>query len=233
MAKLDASVAVTTPEGVRVQAVLAEPSRRMWALAIDALVLCALYVVLLFIAFAVFSLTAFGIVLVIFFVLTWGYFFLFEAYAGGATLGKRALGICVVNADLTPVSPGRALWRNVLRYIDMMPGCFGVGLFCILALPRCQRLGDFIAGTLVICRRMPPLSGGAIEASPAPLPWPVDYEGQLALMAFAQYIQTTNAERAAEMAACFAPLLPQLSETERAAVLASAGAWFANGGRAS
>lgn len=67
----------------------------------------------------------------------------------GATLGKMALGLRVVNTDGSPISWGGSVIRNLLRIID---GLFGylVGAIIIWTSPTKQRLGDKVAHTIVI-----------------------------------------------------------------------------------
>jgi hypothetical protein len=47
-----------------------------------------------------------------------------------------------------------ALARNLLRFIDYLPGLYLIGLITMLCNKRNKRLGDFVAGTLVVHERM-------------------------------------------------------------------------------
>ena len=81
----------------------------------------------------------------------WGYFFLAEGFFDGRTLGKRALGLRVIGAGGTPLTLQAAALRNLLRFIDLQPfpsGVLGLGLVALH--PRSQRLGDIVAGTIVV-----------------------------------------------------------------------------------
>jgi hypothetical protein len=40
--------------------------------------------------------------------------------------------------------------RNLVRYVDWIPGFYGVGIIAIFATRQHQRLGDLAAGTLVV-----------------------------------------------------------------------------------
>ena len=42
------------------------------------------------------------------------------------------------------------LLRNLLRAVDFLPLFYGVGLMSLLLTRHCQRIGDIIAGTLVV-----------------------------------------------------------------------------------
>src|SRR6185437_16847088 len=48
----------------------------------------------------------------------WGYFTLFEALNGGRTPGKQALGIRVVMDTGRAITPGAAVVRNLVRFVD-------------------------------------------------------------------------------------------------------------------
>ena len=85
----------------------------------------------------------------IFFV-QWLYFFLFEWRWNGQTPGKRLLHLRVIKADGTPVSWIDVLLRNLARPIDAFGPMGLIGLLLIFVTPRAQRLGDFMARTLVI-----------------------------------------------------------------------------------
>ena len=43
-----------------------------------------------------------------------------------------------------------ALARNLVRYVDYLPGFYGVGIVAMFLSRRHQRLGDMVAGTLVV-----------------------------------------------------------------------------------
>lgn len=75
-----------------------------------------------------------------------GYFVVMEA-AFGATLGKYLLGLRVQNADGNGVGIGAALVRNFVRIVDV---CCLVGAVFIWSSTRRQRLGDLLAGTVVV-----------------------------------------------------------------------------------
>ena len=68
----------------------------------------------------------------------------------GQTPGKKVLGISVINDDLSPVTLGTSMVRNLLRTVDFLPLFYLAGLVCMLSNQRFQRLGDLAAGTLVI-----------------------------------------------------------------------------------
>jgi len=75
------------------------------------------------------------------------YYIVLEAYGG--TLGKRILGMRIVDANGNKPGFGKSLIRNLLRIVD---GLFGyiVGAIIVASSPTKQRLGDKAAGTFVV-----------------------------------------------------------------------------------
>jgi uncharacterized RDD family membrane protein YckC len=82
------------------------------------------------------------------FLLDWGYFAGFEIATGGRTLGKMALRLRVLTAEGGTPGAGSLLIRNLVRSVDIL---FGVPLMALDPLAR--RLGDRLAGTLVVHER--------------------------------------------------------------------------------
>lgn len=70
----------------------------------------------------------------------------------GATPGKWIVGIRVVGTDLQPCGFGRAIVRNVLKFVD---GFFNylVGILLVALNENRQRVGDMAANTIVIDTR--------------------------------------------------------------------------------
>ncbi|MDQ3815532.1 MAG: RDD family protein [Armatimonadota bacterium] len=94
-----------------------------------------------------------AIFILITFLLWYGYFFFFEWLWDGQTPGKRWLGLRVVQVNSLPVTIWPAFVRNLLRIVDFLPIFYGVGsLVCILN-PHNRRVGDLVAGTVVIRER--------------------------------------------------------------------------------
>jgi uncharacterized RDD family membrane protein YckC len=68
----------------------------------------------------------------------------------GQTIGKRLVGIVVVDLEGDPIGYREALVRTLLRVVDFLPTLYIVGLVLILVTDRWQRLGDIAAGTVVV-----------------------------------------------------------------------------------
>ncbi len=92
----------------------------------------------------------FAIVVILMFLLEFGYFALFEIFWNGQTPGKRYAQVRVIKDDGRPIGAYEAIVRNAVRLIDWLPGMYGVGLISIFASRKSKRLGDFVAGTVVV-----------------------------------------------------------------------------------
>ncbi len=93
------------------------------------------------------------LILVLFLIIT-GYFAFFEWLWNGQTPGKRWLKLRVIREDGRPVTFWEAAVRNLLRSFDMMPAPFySIGLISVFSTARDQRVGDLVAGTVVVRER--------------------------------------------------------------------------------
>jgi uncharacterized RDD family membrane protein YckC len=91
-----------------------------------------------------------GIYLVGLFVVEWGYGCLFEALWNGQTPGKKAFQLRVMKAEGYSIGIHEAMLRNLLRAADILPVLYGVGFLTMLCNGRMQRIGDLVAGTIVV-----------------------------------------------------------------------------------
>lgn len=92
----------------------------------------------------------YGFFLIISLVWTIGYYVYFEVRRNGRTPGKKAFGIRVVMANGQQVRFFNSLLRNILRVADFLPSFFMAGVFTALITENQQRIGDFLANTIVI-----------------------------------------------------------------------------------
>lgn len=153
---LDAIHRVVTPESVEFEFVLAGIYSRALAWLVDRLVIAAVYVALTICTALLvggwgelISVTA----VLLYFVLDWGYMVLFESLWAGQTPGKRALGLRVLQEGGVRVGFEQVLLRNLARVVDGMPVLYAVGGLAALLSSRHQRLGDLLAGTVVVRER--------------------------------------------------------------------------------
>lgn len=118
-----------------------------------------------------------GFIMIYLFIFMWFYNFFFERGKKAATWGKRIVGLKVVSTDGSRADEKQIFIRNILRAADLLPGAplymwfpneflqmglmmlgigiftmgtYGVGLTACLLTPRFQRIGDLVAGTIVV-----------------------------------------------------------------------------------
>ncbi|MFC0028780.1 RDD family protein [Micromonospora chaiyaphumensis] len=124
-----------------------------------------------------------GMQLVLLVLVLVGYPVLMERFAGGRTLGKLAVGLRVVRADGGPVGVGQSLTRALVGVAVEWPGLvlpllsWAASVTVMLSDPRGRRLGDLVAGTLVVHTR----SVGGWRPGPPPVPPLLGWAGTLDL----------------------------------------------------
>ncbi|HPR42519.1 MAG TPA: RDD family protein [Candidatus Methanofastidiosa archaeon] len=77
------------------------------------------------------------------------YFTYFEG-SSGQTIGKKLMNLKVIKTDGREMDYLSALVRNVLRIVDSLPTLYILGILLILVTKERQRLGDMVAGTIVV-----------------------------------------------------------------------------------
>jgi len=87
--------------------------------------------------------------LVTFFIF-WGYYIFFEMVWNGQSPGKRKLGLRVIRTDGSPITFTESLIRNLIRLFDFLPAYYGIGMVTMFVNSQARRLGDLVAGTLVV-----------------------------------------------------------------------------------
>jgi len=202
---LDTVRRVATPEGVEITLRVAGPVPRALAYSLDLLLRGAVMFALMI---AVSALGNFGsaIILLTAFLLEWLYPVLFEVLSAGATPGKRAMGLIVLNDDGTPVRWPASLTRNLLRAIDFLPFLYFVGFVTMVANRDFKRLGDLAANTLVVYRDEKSAAASIPETGPIAPSIPLTLAEQRTLLDFSERSNRLTAERAAELAEIVAPL---------------------------
>jgi len=93
------------------------------------------------------------------FCIYWGYFAFFEILWSGRTPGKRLAAIRVIKESGRPINAYEAIGRNIMRAIDFLPAMYGLGVVVMMTNRNSRRLGDYLAGTVVIHDRK---SSGAL-----------------------------------------------------------------------
>ncbi len=86
---------------------------------------------------------------IVFLFIIFAYLILMEAYVGW-TVGKRILGMRVVDGSGNKIGLSKSVIRNLLRFVDGLPALNILGIVLIASSPRGQRFGDRVAKTYVI-----------------------------------------------------------------------------------
>ena len=205
-AALDTLRSVTTPEGIELNLRLAGPVPRACAWAIDLIIRAGVVVGLSMLVAPLRELGT-GLMLLAIFLLEWAYPAVFEIYYGGATPGKRAIGLRVVNDDGTPVQPAASVIRNLLRAVDFLPMLYGAGLLAMLTNRDFKRLGDIVAQTVVIYREDARPVIAIPAAPPVSPPLPLGIDEARAILDYAERMPELTQERADELAQIAEPLI--------------------------
>ena len=111
---------------------------------------------------------AIGILSAIAFLSLWFYGAYMETYFDGRTLGKMLANIRTISVDGSAIDGSQATLRNFFRGLDVAPflslglvfgpeagqmpaiPIFAFGLLCMTVSPKFQRIGDLVAGTIVV-----------------------------------------------------------------------------------
>ena len=204
---LDTTLLAETPEGIGILLRPAGAVPRALAYALDWFI----RVVTFGIAAAVLSAVqgvGTGIMLILYFSLEWGYPIVFELLPGSATPGKRVLGLHVIMDSGLPVTPSGSVTRNLLRVADFMPVAFAFGLLSMLLRHDFKRLGDIVAGTLVVHSEQVRLAGELPDVEPLAPRVPLTRPQQVAILHLAGRARRLTLERVDELAALAENALP-------------------------
>ena len=172
----DDRLTISTPEGVDLSLTLAGVGSRFVAAITDGVIQ---YGTIIAAAIVLFSTDGFGagdnvasaVFAVVLFVVFFAYDVAFEVLASGRTPGKRWNGLRVVRVGGQPIGFLSSAIRNLLRLVDILPGFYLVGMTAVLVTRKNQRLGDVVAGTVVVReRRAAPQAPGALARPGGRLP---------------------------------------------------------------
>lgn len=194
-----------TPEGISLELVPASFVPRAAAWLIDAVVRGAIMLGCS-LALALLGMTGYGLMMLVYFVVFWLYPVLFEVFRDGQTIGKKAMKLKVVMDNGLPISWQASMIRNLLILADFLPFGFFAGLLASLFNPQSKRLGDLVAGTLVVYTESQndlPI----IEPCPPILPPMVlSLSEQQAILMFAERSDSIAEQRRRELAEILTPL---------------------------
>ena len=203
---LDTVRRVATPEGCELKLRIAGPAVRVRAWLFDFLIRVLIF------AAAAMLLGYFGrlggtVAMLLAFVLEWLYPIIFEVFWQGATPGKRMSDLVVLHDDGTPISWGASFARNTLRFVDFLPFGYACGLLSIWLNAESKRLGDLLAGTVVVYTgeaAQPFIDDTSMDAEQPP--FPLTLSEQQALLEYRQRASTLTEARSLELAELARPL---------------------------
>jgi uncharacterized RDD family membrane protein YckC len=223
---LDTRYRVEIPGGIHLEAQVVGPIPRSFAFLIDKVIQA--------IAISAMSIAAIplgmggiggGFLLIFLFAVEWLYPVLFELLMRGQTPGKKVLGIAVVNDDLSPVTLGTSLVRNLLRTIDFLPLLYLGAVITMLSNRRFQRLGDLAAGTLVISSTRAAQAAVVVDVEPLAPAIQLSRSEQTTLVEFLQRSAQISQPRQQELASMLEGITHDKGE-DGVDRLRRYGAWF-------
>jgi len=147
------SLFIRTPEGIVFSQLLAGPVTRFFAWFIDLLCISAAMTLLGFgldLLELVNGNFAAALYVLGYFVISIGYGIFFEWRWRGQTVGKKLFRLRVVDVEGMRLQFNQIVVRNLLRFVDALPAFYFVGGVTCWLNPKCQRLGDIAANTIVI-----------------------------------------------------------------------------------
>lgn len=142
------SVNIRTTQNVAIDYETAGLGERIGAFLIDALVLLAYGIAVVWILSEVSIYTYW--IFILFYLPAFFYHLICEIAFNGQSIGKRQLKIKVVRLDGTPATIGGYILRWILRPIDIGLFTGGLAVLLIALSDKAQRLGDMAAGTTVV-----------------------------------------------------------------------------------
>lgn len=154
-------VQIATPDEIELEFQVAGLSSRLVAAMIDIILFVGTWIVIFFSigAYADFfkstweswSYLGFALITLTIFLSFWGYGIFWEQVLAGQTPGKKGMKLRVICINGLPVGIQQSLIRNLLLIVDLQPGfMFFMGIVSILRSPLSQRVGDIVAGTIVV-----------------------------------------------------------------------------------
>ncbi len=150
---MNSELRIRTPEGIAFAYQLAGPVARCMAWGVDLVAVIVLGQGASSVCAKVGLISAdfaSALSMIAYFVVSIGYGIFTEWAWRGQTLGKRIMRLRVMDAHGLRLQFHQILMRNLLRFADLLPGCYLVGGVAMVLSRRAQRLGDLAANTVVV-----------------------------------------------------------------------------------
>lgn len=155
-------ITIETPEHIELEYELAGLGSRFVGIFIDSIIqsiMIAILVIILLLTepnifekgpIGLFSSIFASAIVVLIFLVLFGYFIFFETLWTGQTPGKRTSQIQVIKDNGEPVRFVDSLIRNMFRIVDFLPAYYVAGIIMILMNKQNKRIGDMVAKTIVV-----------------------------------------------------------------------------------
>jgi len=195
------------PEGAMLNLIPAGVGVRFMAFVVDFIIRITLFIVLALVAGQMGEFGE-GLMLLTWFLLEWFYPVFFELYRG-STPGKKLYKLEVVQDNGLPVSASSSLVRNLFRAIDFLPVGYMFGFICTLCNIKFQRIGDLVAGTLVVYEAENKVYKNIEDDRQLQINLPLTPEQQSALLNYIERFDSFSGQRADELAAILEKYLPK------------------------
>lgn len=155
-------IQINTPEYVSLRFQPANIGSRAVAVLIDTLIITITLIVFFLLGFLVIDgmegifhigqseFFILALIIIIFFAISYGYYIFFEYFTSGQTPGKKVAGIRVIQENGHSITLLASILRNLMRIIDYLPSFYFLGILMIYFHSKNKRLGDLVAGTVVV-----------------------------------------------------------------------------------
>lgn len=150
-------IKITTPENIEIEYRLAGLGARAAAAVIDMLIQASAIIVILItlIALEIDPIELYedhqgwviGIVIIVVWIIVYGYFIIFEMSMNGMTPGKKIFRLRTIRNNGQPMTIKHSVIRNLFRIIIDL---YGIGIVLMFFSKQHKRIGDRVASTIVV-----------------------------------------------------------------------------------
>jgi hypothetical protein len=137
----------------------------------------------------------------------------------------------VVQDNGCPVTPSASMIRNLLRFVDFLPLFYGFGLASMLLNHRFQRLGDLVAGTVVLYKeellKADLIDSKKLDTTATAPSMSLPIEEQQIILQFRQRQLSLSKERVEELASLSGLLVANAEKGQKTSYLNRISNWIA------